>query len=295
MKHQTSDQLGLSAQPPQTPWFLRLAGAVNLKGIAATAGLAALYGLLFVGLLLAPLLPHLAAQSNSPTNNSPTNSVSTPPPTDHPTGLGAFDAARSTTDCYIIYMRVRMKKQDFFDDLLAPHRTTYQEAQEECDERRKIELNQNNLQHFAAMKRAESDYYSTLLTCLGLGAFLTHQAGSRSHRWAVTRQGNRVALSRVAGGLATAVVGVGSFLGCNRLANRSRNHAEGVANQLKVGDDRLTELDYQKCVKDTVKPHKDKYDAVMRSRNTRLAKIDDNYRKCAEFFRNQEGDCGTND
>ena len=188
-----------------------------------------------------------------------------------------------------------MKKQDFFDELLEPHRTAYKAAQKKCDERRKIYLNQNNLQHFAAMKRAEANYYSTVLTCLGLGAYLSHQAGRGSSRWVATRQGSRVAISRVAGGLATAVVGVGSWLGCHRLANGARNHAEGVANQLKVGDDRLTELDYQECIEDTVKPHKDKYDAVMRSRNSRLAKIDNNYQRCAEFFRNQEGDCGATD
>ena len=75
MKIHQSDELGLLAKPTKTPWFLRFAGAVKPKEMAATAGLATIYGLLFAGIFLAPLLPHLAAQSNSPTNNSPTNSV----------------------------------------------------------------------------------------------------------------------------------------------------------------------------------------------------------------------------
>ena len=47
------------------PWFLRFAPvALSLKGIAATAGIGALYGLLFAGLLFATLMPHLEAQSS---------------------------------------------------------------------------------------------------------------------------------------------------------------------------------------------------------------------------------------
>ena len=56
----------------KTPWFLRFARAMKLKGIAATAGLGALYGLLFAGLLVAPLLPHLAAQSSGTTSTNST-------------------------------------------------------------------------------------------------------------------------------------------------------------------------------------------------------------------------------
>ena len=89
----------------------------------------AIYGLLFAGLLFAPLLSHIEAQSNSPTNNVLI-------PTDHPTGLGSFDDAYSRTDCYIIFMRVRMKKRDYFDELLEPHRTAYKVAPAKCDEKK---------------------------------------------------------------------------------------------------------------------------------------------------------------
>ena len=106
----------------------------KLREMAATAGIGALYGLLFAGLLFAPLLSHIEAQSNSPTNNSSTNNVLIP--TDYPTGLGAFDDAYSRTDCHIIWMRVRMKKQDYFDELLEPHRTAYKAAPAKCDEKK---------------------------------------------------------------------------------------------------------------------------------------------------------------
>ena len=50
----------------KTPWHLRFApGALRLKEMAATAGVAVIYGLLFAGLLFAPLLPHLEAQTSS--------------------------------------------------------------------------------------------------------------------------------------------------------------------------------------------------------------------------------------
>lgn len=54
----------------KTPWFLRFARAMKLNGITVTAGIGTIYGILFAGLLLAPL-PRLAAQSNSPTNSPP--------------------------------------------------------------------------------------------------------------------------------------------------------------------------------------------------------------------------------
>lgn len=42
--------------------------ASRLGDIFQTAGLGAIYGLLFAGLLFAPLLPHLAAQSSGSSN-----------------------------------------------------------------------------------------------------------------------------------------------------------------------------------------------------------------------------------
>ena len=51
----------------KTPWHLRFApGALSLKGIAATAGIGTIYGLLFAGLLLMPFQPHRATAAAPP-------------------------------------------------------------------------------------------------------------------------------------------------------------------------------------------------------------------------------------
>ena len=58
----------------KTPWHLRFApGVLKLKEIAVTAGIGTIYGLLFAGLLFAPLMPHLEAQSSG----TPTRTTST--------------------------------------------------------------------------------------------------------------------------------------------------------------------------------------------------------------------------
>ena len=69
----SNEAMNATEQSKKMPWHLRFAGAGKLKEIAATAGIGALYGLLFAGLLFAPLLPHLAAQSSG----TPTRTTST--------------------------------------------------------------------------------------------------------------------------------------------------------------------------------------------------------------------------
>ncbi len=64
----------MSNSSQKTPWHLRFApDALNLKGMAATAGIGTIYGMLFAGLLFAPLMQHLEAQSSgTPTITSST-------------------------------------------------------------------------------------------------------------------------------------------------------------------------------------------------------------------------------
>ena len=58
-----TDTLGLSAKPTKTPWHLRFApGALNLKEMAATAGIGTIYGLLIVGIFLMPVFWMRASQ-----------------------------------------------------------------------------------------------------------------------------------------------------------------------------------------------------------------------------------------
>ena len=83
----------MSHSSKKTPWFLRFApGAMNLKSIAATAGLGTIYGLLFAGLLFAPLLPHLEAQTSS------TNLVAVQTPPTPQAGGPGFNRAIRTPD-----------------------------------------------------------------------------------------------------------------------------------------------------------------------------------------------------
>lgn len=84
MKIDTTQEIGLldeTDKPTKAPWFLRFARAFLAVGLLALPG------------------GEIQAQSNSPTNNS----VSTPTPTDHPTGLGDYDNARSKADCLEIW------------------------------------------------------------------------------------------------------------------------------------------------------------------------------------------------
>ncbi len=61
-----NEAMQTASETTKTPWRLRFApGALNLKEIAATAGIGTIYGLLFASLLFVPLLPHLAAQTSS--------------------------------------------------------------------------------------------------------------------------------------------------------------------------------------------------------------------------------------
>lgn len=181
-------------------------------------------------------------------------------------------------------MRERMKRQDYFDNYSNHTEKLTKGRRRNAMREGTSSLNQNNLLHQASYQRAKASYNTGMLTCLGLGALATGYVNRCGEAFAASRSGSRVLLSRIGGGVATAFVAVGSYLACNRLSLRARNHAEDTADQLKVGEDKLAELRYQECIKENVKPHKDKYDSVMRSRNVRLARIDNDYKRCGEFF-----------
>ncbi len=89
-----NEAMQTASETTKTPWHLRFAGALNLKEIAATAGIGAIYGLLLAGLLFTPLLPHLAAQTSS------TNPVAVQTPAPQPTQAGGpgFRRAIATPD-----------------------------------------------------------------------------------------------------------------------------------------------------------------------------------------------------
>ena len=78
MKIHHSDELGLSAKPTKTPWFLRFAGSVKPKEMAATAGLGAIAGIAVDGLLARTVQGIVSLVSNllpSPTPKEGVRSV----------------------------------------------------------------------------------------------------------------------------------------------------------------------------------------------------------------------------
>lgn len=87
------------------------------------------------------------------------------------------------------FMRKRMKKQDYFDELLEPHRTAYKAEPAKCDKKRELDLNQNKLLYQASYHHAESQYNSTMQTCLGLGTLATGYVNRRGEAFAVSRRG----------------------------------------------------------------------------------------------------------
>ena len=63
--------MNANEQSKKTPWHLRFAsGALKLKEMAATAGFATIYGLLFAGLLLMPFQSHRATAADPPSEDN---------------------------------------------------------------------------------------------------------------------------------------------------------------------------------------------------------------------------------
>ena len=294
MKIHQSGELGLSAKPTKTPWFLRLAGAVKPKEVAATAGFAVIYGLLFAGLLFAPLLPHLAAQSNSPTNNSPTNSV--PIPTDHPTGLGDFDNASSEADCLKILNDKKEARRNKFEEAKKKARAAY--AVCETNRNNSLELNEANLQ--VAYQTAENAADGLFWSCLGFGGGPATATAAAGSSWIVKIRGGSVAVSRFIGGLAGAVVLVGSLAACKSLANDDEAKARAAAKEVKRIQDKTAWDRFNQCYDANYAPLNDKANKI-RARYFRHRKVwERQYRQCVEFFEdqedeNQDGNCATTD
>ena len=298
MKTLNSNSLGLSAQPPQTPWFLRFAVAANPKEMAATAGLAAIYGLLFAGLLLAPLLPHLAAQSNSPTNNSPTNSVSTPPPTDHPTGLGDYDNARSKADCREIWNEKKKTEWDKYEDAQKAADTAWALCWKNRDSSRKLNEAVYQQDIISADAAAESNFWGCLGFAAGPATGVTI-AGTRTVvRWV---KGGAVAVGRAASGIAGAVVGIASFAACRTVTNNQLANAIDAAGEVKRIQNELAENSFNQCLQQSnVKALNDEAHRLKAKYYRHYNHWKRQYDRCVEFFEdqedeNQDGNCATID
>ena len=257
------------------------------KEMAATAGVAVIYGLLFAGLLFAPLPPHLAAQSNSPTNNSPTNSISTPTPTDHPTGLGDFDNARSEADCLKI---LNEKKEAQWNKFLEAQELA-SAAWDVCllNRTNRLKLNEAVYQH--DIIKAESDAKGNFWGCLGFGggpATAVAIAGTRQVVHWVKK--GAVAVGRVASATAGAVVSLASFIACRISANNDLANAIDAANEVKRIQDEIARTLYSQCMETSYRPLQDKADWWFRKYKRNMKAWERQYAKCVEFFEDQEGE-----
>lgn len=260
------------------------------KEMAATAGVATIYGLLFAGLLFAPLLPHLASQSNSPTNNSPTNSVSTPTPTDHPTGLGDFDNARSKSDCHEIFKKKLKKNKKTWDEYVKTQKAaTAAGALCETNRNNSLRLNEAVYQHdiISADAAAQSNFWG----CLGFGggpATGVAIAGTRTVvHW--VKEG-AVAVGRKVSGIAGGIVALSSFIACRTVANNDLANAIDAAREVKRIQDEIARTLYEQCYDANVKPLQDKANWLKSKYYRKFRYWDRQYERCKEFFEDQEGE-----
>ena len=292
MKPTILDAPGLSAKPP---WRWRFAPTVNLKEIAATAGIGALYGLLFANLLFAPLLPHLAAQSNSPINNAPTNSVHRDVYYNNP----EFRDANSREDCDRILKELLEKIKNKSRKI-----TKDWEAAEECDKTYERELKTADLQHKLDMARAANTASEIFSDCLGIGGLAGGTAAGATYGWKATFRGATVAISRVGSGVIGLVVSIGAFAVCEDLRDDTAQDAVDAANKIKKNADELALLKRDRCRETTnYERAKRKFQRWHRrggktSRGQgghwwakRRANAD--HAKCLALF--PSGDCGTTD
>ena len=292
MKPTILDALGLSAKPTKTPW--RFAPTVKPKEMAATTGLATLYGLLFANLLFAPLLPHLAAQSNSPTNNAPTNSVHRDVFYSNP----EFRDANSREDCDRILQEVLEKIKNTTDEI-----DKNWKAAERCDTRYAEELTDNDLAHRRAMAQAVKDARDLFWECMGFGA--TAAGGTTTVGWIVTKiKRATVTVTRfgVAAG-AGVVVGIGVFIACKETREDTVQSLIDVANKTKEHDDKVSLTKRDECREDTNYARvKRRYDNWHRRRGGKrddggsrkaISRANADHAKCLALF--PSGDCGVNE
>ena len=271
----------------KTLWHLRL------KGIAATAGIGTIYGLLFANLLFAPLLPHLAAQSNSPTNNAPTNSVHRDVFYNNP----EFRDAASREDCDRIL-------QEVLEDIEKKNKAinAAYDAAKKCDTTYDESLTTNDLAHKAAYASAANTGKGLLLTCLGLGTPVATGVSARVG-W-ISGGKISITLARVGTGVLGGITFLASLAYCKRLANRSAQDEIDVADLQKAHADKVALRKRDNCRETTnYERAKRKFQRWHRrggktSRGQgghwwakRRANAD--HAKCLALF--PSGDCGTTD
>lgn len=210
--------------------------AKKLREMAATTGVSVIYGLLFTNLVFAPLLPHLAAQSNSPTNSAGRPIYNNP----------EFYDAASREDCDRILKEVLEKIKNTTDEI-----DDAWKAAERCDKRYGEELTDNDLAHRRAMAQAVKDARDLFWECMGFGA--TAGGGTTTVGWIVTKiKRATVTVTRfgVAAG-AGVVVGIGVFIACKETRDDTVQSLIDVPNKTKEHADKVSLTKRDECREDT--------------------------------------------
>ncbi len=223
----------MSNSSTKTPWYLRFAPcALKLKGIAATAGIGTIYGLLFAGLLLAPL-PSGKVQAQCKVQIPCYDNLE-------------FGDATSKADCDRILQEVLKKIEDQGDAINDAY-----DAAIRCDTRYTEELKMNNLVHLGAMARGALQADEIMWECLGIGGLAGGTAAGVSRNLSIRIRGSTVAIGRIGSGIIGLVVSIGAFGICKTLRDDTLQSAIDVANKTKEHADEVALMKRDNCRKDT--------------------------------------------
>ena len=267
--------------------------AKKLREMAATTGVSVIYGLLFTNLVFAPLLPHLAAQSNSPTNSAGRPIYNNP----------EFYNAASREDCDRILKEVLKRIKDQDDEIDAAW-----EAAKYCDTRYGEELQMNELRLLGAMEQAKLKTDEIFLECMGLGGILGTSAARASSRWTIRIRGSTVAIGRVGSGAIGLIVGFATYKTCKELMESTAQSMIDAANKEKELADEMSLTKRDNCRETTnyarVKRRYDNWQGGRypsgkgyrynpRGHRNAINRANADHEKCLAEF--PSGDCGTTD
>lgn len=271
--------------------------AKKLKEMAATAGFATIYGLLFAGLLLAPLpLPSgkVQAQCAEFDPNDCAHPCYVPRP-DY--SNDEFHDAASREDCDRILKEVLEDINDRWENIEAAGKAAIA-----CDTDYADDLKTNDLAHKAAYASAANTGKGLLLTCLGLGTPVVTGVSARVG-W-ISGGKISITLARVGTGVLGGITFLASLVFCKRLANGAAQDEIDVADKIKEHADIVALRDRDRCRETTnyyaatrqyrywkgpYKGRRGGWRLSMRRQLQDQARAD--YRKCLEQF--PVGDCGT--
>ena len=277
--------------------------AKKFKEMAATFGFATIYGLLFAGILLAPLpLPSGKVQAQcaefDPNDCANPCYVAPPPPR---YSNAEFDAAASREDCDRILQEVLKKIEQKTTEI-----NENLEAAKACDTTYDEQLTTNDLNHKRAIAQAAKDARDIFWECMGYGGAAGVGAGKTYH-WAIgIIRTASVTVVRVGTGVVGGVVSIGVFLACKETRDDTVQSLIDVANKTKEHADKVALMKRDNCREDTnyrnaKRKHYTWHPRRSSSgkgyfpggRQNAISRANADHAKCLDLF--PSGDCGVNE